>query len=102
MSMEVAEISSSLLADAIRQRFRVDVFAQALDVTDAGVVHNFVNVVTEKFGGVDICVTNAGGPPAKGFLAASIEALTNFALRNIMTAAGYSRTHAADMKLDVA
>ena len=27
----------------------------------------------QKFGSVDICVTNAGGPPAKGFLAASLE-----------------------------
>ena len=26
-----------------------------------------------KFGAADICVTNAGGPPAKGFLAATIE-----------------------------
>jgi len=60
-------------ADAIRQRFRVDVFAQALDVTDPGAVHSFVGAVVKKFGGVDICVTNAGGPPAKGFLAASID-----------------------------
>jgi 3-oxoacyl-[acyl-carrier protein] reductase len=36
-------------------------------------VHSFVDSVAEKFGGVDVCVTNAGGPPAKGFLAASIE-----------------------------
>jgi len=29
--------------------------------------------VVQKFGGVDICVTNAGGPPAKGFLATTAE-----------------------------
>jgi 3-oxoacyl-[acyl-carrier protein] reductase len=29
--------------------------------------------VVAKFGSVDICVTNAGGPPAKGFLSASLE-----------------------------
>jgi 3-oxoacyl-[acyl-carrier protein] reductase len=50
-----------------------DVFTTAFDVTDAGAVHDFVEAVAQKFGGVDICVTNAGGPPAKGFLAASIE-----------------------------
>jgi 3-oxoacyl-[acyl-carrier protein] reductase len=27
----------------------------------------------EKFGGVDICVTNAGGPPAKGFLDTTVD-----------------------------
>ena len=34
---------------------------------------DFVESVVSKFGSADICVTNAGGPPAKGFLAASIE-----------------------------
>src|SRR5205823_1907881 len=33
----------------------------------------FGDAVVQKFGGIDICETNAGGPPAKGFLAASIE-----------------------------
>ena len=35
--------------------------------------HSFVAAVAAKFGSVDICVTNAGGPPAKGFLAATLE-----------------------------
>ena len=59
-------------ADAIRQQHKVEVFAEALDVTDADAVHGFVESVVAKFGAVDICVTNAGGPPAKGFLAASL------------------------------
>src|SRR5208283_176042 len=29
--------------------------------------------IANKFGSVDICVTNAGGPPAKGFLAATLD-----------------------------
>jgi 3-oxoacyl-[acyl-carrier protein] reductase len=49
------------------------VLTQALDVTDAGAVHDFVEATIRKFDKVEICVTNAGGPPAKGFLAASIE-----------------------------
>src|SRR5437588_10912296 len=60
-------------ADKIRGQYNTEVFAEALDVTDADAVHRFVAAVAAKFGKVDICVTNAGGPPAKGFLAASVE-----------------------------
>jgi 3-oxoacyl-[acyl-carrier protein] reductase len=60
-------------AGGIRKQYSVDVLSHALDVTDAAAVHEFVEAVVSKFGGVDICVTNAGGPPAKGFLAASVE-----------------------------
>src|SRR5437660_4063555 len=60
-------------ADKIRGQCNTEVFAEALDVTDADAVHRFVEAVAAKFGKVDICVTNAGGPPAKGFLAASLE-----------------------------
>jgi 3-oxoacyl-[acyl-carrier protein] reductase len=60
-------------AENIRKQSRADVLTQAFDVTDEFAVHEFVEAVARKFGSVDICVTNAGGPPAKGFLAASIE-----------------------------
>ncbi len=50
-----------------------EVFHQALDVTDAQRVRGFVEAVEKKFGRVDICVTNAGGPPAKKFLDITIE-----------------------------
>src|SRR6266436_2043998 len=60
-------------ADKIRGQHHTEIFAEALDVTDADAVHRFVAEVATKFGKVDICVTNAGGPPAKGFLAATIE-----------------------------
>jgi len=49
------------------------VLAEPFDVTDATAVRDFVSAVVQKFGGVDICVTNAGGPPAKGFLATTVE-----------------------------
>jgi 3-oxoacyl-[acyl-carrier protein] reductase len=67
-----AEVLQSA-AEQIRQRHGVEVLAEPLDVTDAKAVHEFVRAVVGRFGGADICVTNAGGPPAKGFLAASIE-----------------------------
>jgi 3-oxoacyl-[acyl-carrier protein] reductase len=60
-------------ADKIRKQHNAEVFAQAFDVTDAAAVSRFVTAVADKFGGVDICVTNAGGPPAKGFLAVTLE-----------------------------
>lgn len=55
-------------ADEIRSKYNVKVFDQVLDVTDAEGVRSFVQTVAERFGGVDVCVTNAGGPPAKNFL----------------------------------
>jgi len=60
-------------ADKIRHQSSTEVFTQAFDVTDGSAVQDFVHNVAGKFGSIDICVTNAGGPPAKGFLAASIE-----------------------------
>ncbi len=60
-------------AQDIRKQSGAEVFTQAFDVTDPGGVHTFVEAVADKFGSIDICVTNAGGPPAKGFLAATID-----------------------------
>jgi 3-oxoacyl-[acyl-carrier protein] reductase len=60
-------------AQKIHTEQGVDVYAQALDVTDASAVQRFVESVAAKFGRIDICVTNAGGPPAKGFLATTLD-----------------------------
>jgi 3-oxoacyl-[acyl-carrier protein] reductase len=60
-------------ADKIRKQYDAEVIAEAFDVTDAVAVSHFLAAVAEKFGSVDICITNAGGPPAKGFLAASLQ-----------------------------
>ena len=60
-------------AEEIRQQHATEVFCAALDVTDPNAVRDFVAAVVAKFGSADICVTNAGGPPAKGFLAANME-----------------------------
>jgi 3-oxoacyl-[acyl-carrier protein] reductase len=58
----------AVAARAIEQGSGRQVFHRAIDVTDAGAVHEFVEAVEHKFGRVDICVTNAGGPPSKKFL----------------------------------
>jgi 3-oxoacyl-[acyl-carrier protein] reductase len=44
-----------------------EVFHQALDVTDSTAVAAFVNAVEARFGRIDICVTNSGGPPSNSF-----------------------------------
>lgn len=49
------------------------VFWRAMDVTKEDAVRGFVADVEKKFGRVDICVTNAGGPPAKKFLDITVE-----------------------------
>ena len=54
-------------AQRIRGRFGVEVFGQALDVTNFEAVTKFMNETRNRFGNVDICVTNAGGPPGGEF-----------------------------------
>jgi len=50
-----------------------EVFWQAVDVGQADQVARFVAAVESRFGRVDICVTNTGGPPSKPFSATSNE-----------------------------
>jgi 3-oxoacyl-[acyl-carrier protein] reductase len=44
-----------------------EVFQQVVDVTDGAAVASFVAAVEKRFGRVDICITNSGGPPSKLF-----------------------------------
>jgi 3-oxoacyl-[acyl-carrier protein] reductase len=57
----------------IEQASSAKVFRQALDVTNFQAVSSFVEAVERRFGRIDICVTNAGGPPAKRFLDITLE-----------------------------
>ncbi len=56
------------LAAELRQQYQIQVHTEALDVRDAPAVETFVENAHHVLGSVDICVTNAGGPPAKDFL----------------------------------
>ncbi len=78
-------------AEHIRSQHGTDIYSEAFDVTDAAAVHRFVESVAGRFGGVDICVTNAGGPPAKGFLAASIEDWKKAVDANFLSAVYFAR-----------
>lgn len=60
-------------ADEIRSRYGAEVIAEPLDVTDEAAVKQFVAHVAHEFDGVDVCVTNAGGPPPRMFLSTTTE-----------------------------
>src|SRR6266849_6309069 len=55
-------------ADKIRTQTSAEVYAEPLDVTDGAAVLRFTEQVAKRFGRIDVCVANAGGPPAKNFL----------------------------------
>jgi 3-oxoacyl-[acyl-carrier protein] reductase len=60
-------------AEKIHKETSANVAGIAADVTDAADVERFVNLAVERAGRVDICVTNAGGPPATTFDTTDIE-----------------------------
>lgn len=66
-------------------------FARAVDVTDENQVRLFVRQVQDKFGRVDICVTNAGGPPSKPFADTSIEDWRSAVNLNLMSTVFFAR-----------
>lgn len=78
-------------AEEIKRQYSAEVFHRTLDVTDAQAVHEFVAAVVATFGSADICVTNAGGPPAKGFLAASVEDWRKAVDANFMSTVYFAR-----------
>jgi 3-oxoacyl-[acyl-carrier protein] reductase len=72
-------------AASIRQQYSAEVFSEPFDVSDPAAVRNFVDAVATKYGRLDICVTNAGGPPAKAFLATSPEDWNNAVQLNLLS-----------------
>jgi len=59
--------------EEIGKATNVEILATTVDVTNEKDVQQFVAKVNERFGKIDICVTNAGGPPAKTFDATTTE-----------------------------
>lgn len=78
-------------ADEIRQKHKAEVFAQPLDVTDGEAVARFVQAVAAKFGRVEVCVTNAGGPPAKNFLSLTPEEWRQAVELNFLSVVSFAR-----------
>ena len=67
------ESTLSRTAEEIRKETGVEVLAAPVDVTDYDQVRSFISETNDRFGRVDICVTNAGGPPAKPFSETTVE-----------------------------
>jgi 3-oxoacyl-[acyl-carrier protein] reductase len=78
-------------ADKIRQQYKAEVLAEPFDVTEPDAVRRFVDSVVNRFGRVDICITNAGGPPAKGFLATTTAEWRKAIDQNLMSTMYFAR-----------
>jgi len=78
-------------AQQIEKQYQAEVFSAPLDVTDPQAVHDFVEATVTKFGSADICVTNAGGPPAKGFLAATLDDWQSAVNANFLSTVYFAR-----------
>ena len=80
-----AKATLSATAREIRRATGVEVLAQPVDVRDCDQVRGFVGKTVRRFGRVDICVTNAGGPPAKLFSDTTVEDWRSAVNLNLMS-----------------
>ncbi|HZU31485.1 MAG TPA: SDR family oxidoreductase [Candidatus Angelobacter sp.] len=55
-------------AARLRSETGAEIYDEPVDVTDGAQVQRFVEQVVKRFGRIDVCVANAGGPPPKNFL----------------------------------
>jgi 3-oxoacyl-[acyl-carrier protein] reductase len=78
--------SLNATADEIRTATGADVLAQVVDVSLEEQVRRFVQDTLSRFGRIDICVTNAGGPPSKSFAETSVEDWQAAVHLNLMSA----------------
>jgi 3-oxoacyl-[acyl-carrier protein] reductase len=72
-------------AEEIRAATGALVMTRVLDVTQSGEVRAFVAETMREYGRVDICVDNAGGPPAKSFAETTLEDWQRSAELNLMS-----------------
>lgn len=79
-------------------QIRTEVLAETVDVTVESQVCGFVDSVLSKFGRIDVCVTNAGGPPAKKFPDTSIADWRSAVDLNFMSTLFFARTVLPHMK----
>jgi 3-oxoacyl-[acyl-carrier protein] reductase len=79
------------VADAIHTRYQADIVAEALDVADPAAVERFCKSVIVRFGRIDVCVTNAGGPPSKDFLSITMDDWRRAVDLNFLSVVAFAR-----------
>jgi 3-oxoacyl-[acyl-carrier protein] reductase len=75
----------------IREATGRDVHARVTDITDPGAVEAFVRETADRFGRLDVCVTNCGGPPSRSFLDIGIDEWRSAVDSILMSAVYFAR-----------
>lgn len=88
--------------DSIRTETGSPVLGVPADVTKAEDVTRLVRHVTDEFGGLDILVTNAGGPPSAAFEDVTDEMWINAVHLNLMSAVRLIRAALPHLRLSTA
>jgi len=78
-------------AQKIHEETGADVAGFACDVRSDADVRQFVNLVIERAGRIDICVTNAGGPPAKTFAETDLDVFREAFELNALSAIRFAK-----------
>jgi 3-oxoacyl-[acyl-carrier protein] reductase len=78
-------------ANEIRAATGAQVLALPADVTQYDTVRHLVGETMKRFGRLDICVTNAGGPPSKAFAETSLEDWSSTVNLNFLSTVYFAR-----------
>jgi len=82
---------ASAAAQKIHEETGANVAGLAADVTDGAQTESFVNLARERAGRIDICVTNAGGPPATVFADTDLDMFRKAFEQNALSAIRFAK-----------
>jgi len=85
------ERRASEAAQKIHEETGANVAGIAADVIDGAQTESFVNLALERAGRVDICVTNAGGPPATTFADTNLDMFRHAFEQNALSAIRFAK-----------
>src|SRR5438105_4002481 len=92
------ETTLQAAAQQIQQESASKIFAKAVDVSQPQQVKQFVAEVLDEFGGVEVCIANAAGPPPKTFLDISLDDWHSAFEMNFMSAVHLARAVVPHMR----
>src|SRR5437868_11983839 len=82
---------ASEAAQKIHEETGADVAGIACDVTNDAHVQAFINLAIERAAQIDICVNNAGGPPAKVFAETDLDLFRETFKQNALSAIRFAK-----------